>query len=377
MIPYGKQTIEKDDIKAVLDAMRGDWLTQGPKVLEFEKALAKYGNVKYALAVSSGTTALQLAYMALGLKQGDEVITTPLTFAATSNCLAHLKAQPVFCDISPETLNINYGLIEKKITRKTKAISAVDFAGLPCDWDKIKKIAKKYNLYTVADACHSLGALYKGRKVGSLADITCLSFHPVKLITTAEGGAVLTNNKKLYQKMALLRHHGVKKFPQKGGWYYEVTEIGFNGRITDIQCALGLSQLKKINRFLQKRRQIIKMYNRAFVNIKELVLPKEPRGYQSAWHLYVLQFDKTRIKVSKKQIYNFLREQGIGVQAHYLPLHLHSFYRNYYGYKKGDFPEAEKYYQQAFSLPLYPTLKANEIAKVIKAVKLAITKYAS
>jgi len=372
MIPYGKQTINRDDVKKVSDVFKGNWLTQGPKILEFEKALAKYCQAKYVLAVSSGTSALLLAYMALGIKKGDEVITTPLTFAATSNCLYHLGAVPVFCDINPNTLDINVDLIEKKITKRTKAIVAVDFAGLPCDWDKIKRIAKKHNLFTVSDSAHSLGGAYKGKKVGTLADITCFSFHPVKLITTGEGGAVITNDKKLFERMKLLQHHGVNKIPSKGGWYYEIKEPGFNFRITDIQSALGISQLKRIKQFLLKRKQIVKMYNAAFSDTLELILPKEPKGYLSAWHLYPLRFN---LKAKKKDVYDFLRKQGIGVQVHYLPLHLHQFYKKEYGYKKGDFVQAEKYYSQAFSLPLYPTLKEKEIKQVILAVKKTVKRF--
>ncbi|MEK7482206.1 MAG: UDP-4-amino-4,6-dideoxy-N-acetyl-beta-L-altrosamine transaminase [Patescibacteria group bacterium] len=368
-LPYGHQCVEKDDIKAVVEVLKGDWLTQGPKVAEFEKKVAQYCGVEYAVAVSSGTAALSAAYLAAALSAGDEVITTPLTFAATSNALVHCGGAPVFVDVEEETLNINPELIEKAITKKTKAIAVVDFAGHPCDLDKIKAIAKKHKLLIIEDAAHSLGAMYKDRMVGSMADLTTLSFHPVKLITTGEGGMVLTSRKDFYEKMLVMRHHGIVKKPAKGLWYYEIETPGHNFRLTDIQCALGISQLKKIYRFLTRRRQIAKKYQTAFSGLNEIILPTEKPYAKSAWHIFPIQFNLEKLKIRRKEIFEKLREQGLGVQVHYVPLHLQPFYQKKFGYKKGDFPVAETYYERAITLPLFPQMTALDIQFVIKAVK--------
>jgi len=263
-IPYGHQWIDNKDIKEVIKVLRSDWITQGPKVDEFEKAVAKYCGVRYAVAVSSGTAALHAAYAVAGIGPGDEVITTPLTFAAATNGIVYCGGKPVFADIQEDTLNIDPKEIEKKITKKTKAIAPVDFAGHPSDYDEILKIAKKYKLLIIEDAAHALGSEYKGKKIGSFADMTILSFHPVKAITTGEGGMILTNNKDFYEKLKIFRHHGIVKKPEEGGWYYEIENPGYNYRLTDFQCALGLSQLKKIDKFIKRRREIVEKYNYAF-----------------------------------------------------------------------------------------------------------------
>ncbi len=365
IIPYGRQWVDEKDIKEVVRVLRSDWLTQGPKVEEFEKAVAKYCGAKYGVAVSSGTAALHSAFVAAGIKPGDEIITTPLTFAATSNMAVICGAKPVFIDIKSDTLNIDPELVEGLITDKTKAIVTVDFAGHPCDYDKIFKIAKKHKILVIEDACHALGAEYKGKKVGSFADMTIFSFHPVKHITTGEGGMILTNNKDFYEKIKIFRHHGVEKKPEKGRWYYEIKEPGFNYRITDIQCALGLSQLKKINKFLERRREIAKTYNKAFKDIKEIIPPVEKDYVKSAWHIYPIQVQGT----DRKKTFESLQKKGIGAQVHYMPLHLHPFYRKKFGYKKGDFPIAEKYYERAITLPLFPKMTGKDIQYVIKVVK--------
>lgn len=368
LIPYGHQWIDNDDVKEVVKVLKSKWLTQGHKVEEFEKAVAKYCKAKYAVAVSSGTAALHAAYSAAGFKSGDEVITTPLTFAATSNMLVSCGVKPVFVDIRNNTLNIDPEKIEGKITEKTKAIVAVDFAGHPCDYDKILKIAKKNNFLVIEDACHALGSEYKGKKIGSFSDMTILSFHPVKHITTGEGGMVLTNNKDFYEKLKLFRNHGIVKNPEIGKWYYEIEDIGFNYRITDIQCALGLSQLKKIDKFLKRRRDIANIYAKAFENLKEVILSKEEDCAKSAWHIYPAQVPPYK----RKKIFDYLQKMGIGAQVHYMPLHLHPFYQKKFKYKKGDFPNAEKYYEGAITLPLFPKMTAGEIKYVIKYVKKAI-----
>jgi len=368
IIPYGHQWIDKNDIKEVVNVLKSDWLTQGPKIEEFEKVIAKYCKVKYAVAVSSGTSALYLAYVAAGIKSGDEVITTPLTFAATANTIFFCGAKPVFVDIDEETLNINSKLVERAVTGKTKAIVPVDFGGQSCDYDEILKIAKKHKLLVIEDACHALGTEYKGKKIGSLSDMTILSFHPVKHITTGEGGMILTNRKDFYEKLKILRNHGIIKRPEKGGWYYEIENPSFNFRITDIQCALGLSQLNKIDKFLKRRREIAEIYNKSLKNAKEIIIPTQKDCFKSAWHIYPIQIKG----LDKKEIFEGLQKMGIGVQVHYMPLHLHPFYKKEFGYKKGDFPIAEKYYERAITLPLFPKMTDNEVKKVISAVKILI-----
>lgn len=366
IIPYGHQWIDNKDIKEVIKILKSDWLTQGPKIEEFEKAVAKYCGAKYGVVVSSGTAALHLAYTAAGIKKGDEIITTPLTFAATSNMLVFCGAAPIFVDIKEDTLNIDSEKISKKINGKTKAIVSVDFAGLPCDYEKILKIARENNLLVIEDACHALGAEYKSKKIGSFADMTVLSFHPVKHITTGEGGMVLTNNKSFYEKLKLFRNHGIVKKPEKGKWYYEIENPGFNYRITDIQCAMGLSQLKKIDKFLKKRKEIAEVYNKAFGGITEIILPKESIFSKSAWHLYPIQVK------NRKKVFDELQKKGIGVQVHYMPLHLHPFYQKKFGYKKDDFSVAEKYYEGAISLPIFPKMTNKEIQYIINSVKKII-----
>ncbi|MBI2054307.1 MAG: UDP-4-amino-4,6-dideoxy-N-acetyl-beta-L-altrosamine transaminase [Candidatus Staskawiczbacteria bacterium] len=370
IIPYGHQWIDNNDIEEVVKVLKSDWLTQGRKVEEFEKAVAKYCKAKYAVAVSSGSSALHSAYIAGGIKSGDEIITTPLTFAATSNMLVALGAKPVFVDVEKETLNINQGLIEKQITKKTKAIAVVDFAGHPADYAKIFRIAKKHKLLVIEDASHALGAEYKNKKIGGLADMTIFSFHPVKNITTGEGGMIATNSKDFYEKLKIIRNHGMVKKPEKGGWYYEIENPAFNYRITDIQCGLGLSQLKKINKFLKRRRDVARIYEEALSNIKEIIILKEKDYAKSAWHIYPVRLTG----VDRKKAFEQLREMGIGVQVHYMPLHLHPFYKNKFGYKKGDFPEAEEYYERAITLPLFPKMTDKEVELVIKSVKKILNK---
>jgi len=374
-IPYGHQWIDEKDISEVVKVLRSDWITQGPKIEEFEKAIAKYCSAKYAVAVSSGTAALYAAYAAAGIGPGDEVITTPLTFVATSNMIVFCGAKPVFADIKEDTLNIDPKEIEKKITKKTKAIAPVDFAGHPCDYKEILKIAKKHHLLIIEDAAQAFGAEYRGKRVGSFSDLTTLSFHPVKTITTGEGGMILTNNRKFYEKLKIIRNHGIIKKPQQGNWYYEIEKPSLNLRITDFQCALGLSQLKKIDKFIKRRREIVAEYNGAFKNIKEIIIPSEKSYVKSAWHIYVIQLRLDRLRVNRKKIFESLQKENIGVQVHYIPLHLQPFYRKRFGYKIGDFPIAERYYQRAITLPLFPKMTDKDVEDVIKAIKRVINRY--
>lgn len=374
-IPYGHQWIDEKDIREVAKVLRTNWITQGPKIEEFEKAVAEYCGLKYAVAVSSGTAALYAAYAMAGIRPRDEIITTPLNFAATANAIIYCGGKPVFVDIQEDTLNIDPREIEKKITKKTKVIAPVDFAGQPCDYEEILKLAKKYKLLIIEDAAHALGSEYRGKKVGSFADMIILSFHPVKAITTGEGGAVLTNNKVFYEKLKVFRHHGIIKKPEKGGWYYEIEKPGYNYRLTDFQCALGLSQLKKINKFIKKRREIVAKYNKAFKNVEEIITPTERNYVKSAWHIYTIQLRLEKLKASRKKIFEELQKKSLGVQVHYIPLHLQPFYKKNFGYKIGDFPIAEKYYERAITLPLFPKMTGSEVERVIKTVKKIINFY--
>lgn len=373
MIPYSHQFIDKEDADAVLAALKSDWLTQGPKVKEFELALAKYCGAKYAVAISNGTAALQAVYFTINIKKGDEIITSPLTFAATTNAAIWQGAKPVFVDINKDG-NIDSDLIEKKITQKTKAIVVVDYAGLPCDFDVLKKIAKKHKLILIEDAAHSLGAEYKSAKVGSIADLTIFSFHPIKSITTGEGGAVMTNNKDFYEKLLLFRNHGIIKDQNKflnkshGPWYYEMQELGLNYRLTDIQAALGISQLKKLPDFLKKRDMIAKNYNKELGKTEGLVLPKHSfKDRKSSRHLYPILLTG-KLQSKRKDVFEFLQKNKIGVQVHYIPVYWHPYYQKL-GYKKGICPKAEEWYKSEISIPIYPSLKKESQKKVIKNLK--------
>jgi len=381
-IPYGHQWIDEEDIKEVVKVLKGDWITQGSKVDEFEKAVARYCKAEYGIAFSSGTAALHAACAAAGIGIGDEVITTPLTFAATANAIVYCGGKPIFADIQKDFLNIDPEEIEKKITNlsadrqeRLKAIVPVDLAGHPCNYDKIKKIAQKYKLLIIEDAAQALGSVYRGRRIGSLADMTVFSFHPVKTITTGEGGMILTNNKGFYEKLKIFRNHGIVKKPKKGGWYYEIKNPGFNYRLTDFQCALGISQLKKLDKFVKRRKEIVDRYNKAFSDLGEIVTPNEREGVKSAWHIYIIQLVLEKLKVDRKKIFERLQKEKIGVQVHHVPVHLHPFYKEKFGYKKGDFPITERYYERAITLPLFPKMSNKEIERVIKIVKKIISFY--
>lgn len=377
IIPYGRQCIEDDDIQAVVDVLKSDWLTTGPKIAEFEKALAKKVGAKHVVVFSSGTAALHAAYFAAGVREGDEVITSPITFAATANAALYLGAKPVFVDVDRDTININSSLIKAAVTERTKVIAPVDFAGHPADLDLVMEIAEEYNLVVVEDAAHSLGAVYKGRTVGSIAHMTIFSFHPVKHITTGEGGAVATDNPDFYEKLLNFRSHGIVKdndklFEYYGLWYQEMQQLGFNYRLTDLQCALGLSQLKKLDRFLIRRQELVELYNRLLSELDIVQLPVVRDDVIPAWHLYYIRLlDKPDLR---KNVFDELRNRGIGVQVHYIPVYWHPYYRAL-GYQKGLCPEAEAYYQSCISLPLFPGLTNKEVEKVVDELNLAVKKY--
>ncbi len=369
-IPYGHQTITEEDIQAVVEVLRSDYLTTGPAIGGFEQKVAAYTGAKYAVAVSNGTAALHIACLAAGIGPGDEVITTPITFAASANCVLYCGGKPVFADIDPVTYNIDPADIERKITSRTKAIIPVHFTGQPCEMDEIHRIAREHGLMVIEDAAHALGAGYKGRKVGSLgSDMTCFSFHPVKPITTGEGGMVVTDDEGLYRRLCLFRSHGITREESlmgkdEGGWYYEQLELGYNYRMTDIQAALGSSQLEKLDGFIGRREFLAGRYDKAFEGCSGFICPSQLPDVESGWHLYVLQL----LEEGRKEAFARLREAGIGVNVHYIPVYRHPYYQKH-GYQDTSCPHAEQLYQHMISLPLYPGLTEEEQDYVIRQVK--------
>jgi len=365
MIPYGRQYIDDDDINAVVETLKSDYLTTGSKVQEFEQKFANYVGVKYTVSVSNGTAALHLAMLASNIKPDDEVITTPMSFSATANCIEYVGGKTVFADINKITNNINPDEIENKITDKTKAIIPVHYAGLPCDMERIYKIAKDYNLIIVEDACHALGAIYKNSIIGDClySDMTVFSFHPVKHITTGEGGCITTNSEKLYNKLLELRSHGIKR---RNHWFYDIKELGFNYRLTDFQCSLGISQLNKLDNFLGKRRNIAYTYNEEFKDLPIEIPYDDNYLYYHAYHLYVI---KLKNNIQRTMLYDYLKKKDILSQVHYIPIHTFSYYKNKYNYQWWDFPEAEQHYEKCLSLPIYPSMSEEDIDNVINTVK--------
>lgn len=369
-IPYGKQTIDDDDIYAVVKTLRSDWLTTGPKLDEFERAVAEFVGAKHGLAFSNGTAALHAAMFALGIGPGDEVIVPPITFVATANAVAFCGGKPVFVDVERDTLLIDPAKIETRITSRTKAILAVDYTGQPCDYDRLRAIARKHKIKLVADGCHALGAEYKGKKVGNMADLTVFSFHPVKHITTGEGGMVTTNDTDLVARMRMFRNHGIttdfRQREEKGAWFYEMTELGFNYRITDIQCALGITQFKKHPAWLKKRRALAAKYDKAFSGLDEIIPLTVRDGVKHAYHLYVVKLNGSK---SRQEIFTEYRRRGIGVNVHYIPVHLQPFYEKTFGSAEGDCPVAEEEYSKILSLPIFQGMTGSEVNKVIRITK--------
>lgn len=379
-IPYGKQWINEDDINAVVEVLKSDYLTTGPKIKEFEQKFADYVGSKYAVAIANGTAALHAACYAAGIDEGDEVITTSMTFTASSNCVLYCDGTPIFADIDSKTYNVDSEDIKRKITSKTKAIIPVHYTGQPCNMDKIHKIAKEYNLLVIEDASHALGATYKGKMIGSISDITTFSFHPVKHITTGEGGMITTNNEELYKKLILFRTHGITRNldllenKDEGPWYYEQLDLGYNYRITDIQCALGINQLNKIDDFVAKRRKIVKRYNEAFMNLEEIVIPFQDKSVNSSWHLYVVKFNLEKLKVGRREIFEVLRKEGLGVNVHYIPVYYFPYYKKL-GYEEGLCPNAEELYKRIITLPLYPKMSDEDVEYVIQSVYKIVKNY--
>ncbi|MDI3329042.1 MAG: UDP-4-amino-4,6-dideoxy-N-acetyl-beta-L-altrosamine transaminase [Alicyclobacillaceae bacterium] len=373
-IPYGRQWVDDEDIQCVVDVLCSDFLTTGPAVERFEQTLAHYTGARHVVAVNSGTAALHTAYYAAGLQAGDEIITSPLTFVATANAALYLGATVKFVDVRPDTGTLDPSRLEEAITRKTKLIVPVDYAGHPADYDNIRAIAQRYGITVVADAAHSLGAVYRGRKVGTLAGLTTVSFHPVKPVTTGEGGAVLTDDPEWARRAAQFRSHGIvrdsRRLPAgEGPWYYEMQDIGYNYRITDIQCALGTSQMRRLDEFIRRRRVIAERYTEAFRDLPGLEVPVVLPGVEPGWHLYVVRLEGG--PAVRRRVFERLREAGIGVQVHYIPVHFHPVYRKM-GYTEGMYPCAEDFYRRAISLPLYPKMTDDEVEFVVETVRRVV-----
>ena len=366
-IPYGKQSIDEDDINSVVEVLKSDFLTTGPKIKEFEDELCRYTNAKYCVAVANGTAALHLASLVL-LNKGDKVITTPNSFVATSNSILYVEAIPIFVDIQ-EDGNIDLDLCEEELKKDSsiKAIYVVHFSGNPVNQKKLKYLKESYNIKILEDCAHSLGASFGNIKAGSCENSDCsiLSFHPVKHITTGEGGAVTTNSKEIYEKLLELRAHGIKRFPDAAPWYYEMHSLGFNYRITDMQAALGISQLKKLDSFIKRRKEIALKYDKAFLN--SFVKPLYSFNQNSSYHLFVVKVDFSKLNISKVELFNKMREKNIGLQLHYIPINKQPYYKSL-GYGNEDTPIMNKYYDECFSLPMYSSLSNEEQEYVIKTL---------
>jgi perosamine synthetase len=378
-LPYGRQSVDEADIEAVVEALRSDWLTTGPKVAEFEEAFAVWVGAAHAVSFSSGTAALHAAAFAAGLKTGDEAITTPLTFAATANCVLYQGATPVFADVSRDTLNLDPEQIQKRISPKTRAILPVDYSGHPADLTPILEIARRHQLIVIEDACHALGAECGGRRVGSIADMTAFSFHPVKHITTGEGGMVATNDPQFAETLRRFRNHGISSDARQrqsaGQWHYEMVLLGFNYRLPDVACALGIQQLKKLDGNLARRREIAACYTAAFCKIPGVLSPSVKPEVNPAWHLYPIRLDLGKLTAGRADVFRALRAENIGVNVHYIPVHLHPYYRDRFGYKGGEFPVAEDAYERLISLPMFHGMSDGDLEDVIEAVRKVVGHY--
>ena len=380
-IYYGRQWIDEDDVSAVSSVLTSSYLTCGPKVNTLERTLESYTTAKHAVAVSNGTAALHCACIAAGIKPGDEVITTPLTFAASANCILYCGGIPVFADIDPETYNIDPENIEKYITNKTKAVIVVDFTGQSVKNKEIRDICDKHNLIFIEDAAHAIGTKYNGKPIGSLADMTCFSFHPVKTITAGEGGAITTNDDLLYRKLVLAHTHGIthdeglmEEAPHEGNWYYEQVDLGFNYRMTDFQAALLLSQLKKLETFKARRQEIVKRYDEAFKDIPEIIVQKEIMESDTCRHLYIIRLDLNKLSCTRREFYDAMSAENVQCQIHYVPVYWFPYYKHL-GYKRGLCPNAEEVYKGIMSIPLYPKMSDQDVEDVICAVIKVVENY--
>jgi len=370
LLPYGRQTLTETDVAAATEVLRSDWLTTGPKVAEFEEAIADYVDARHAVSFSSGTAALHAAVLAAGLKPGDEAITTPLTFCATANAALYGGGTPVFADVRDETLTIDPEEVERRITPRTKALLPVDYAGHPADLDALLALADRHELIVIEDAAHALGAKYRSRMVGSISHMSVFSFHAVKHLTTGEGGMVTTNNGEFVQRLREVRNHGIDSDARArqadGQWHYEMTTLGFNYRLTDIACALGLAQLPRLPANLARRRAIAARYEKALATISSLALPIVAADVTSAWHLYPVRVDAS---MDRAEVFDALRAEGLGVNVHYIPVHLHPYYRSRFGYRGGEFPIAETASGRLISLPMFHGMTDEDVDDVILAVE--------
>jgi perosamine synthetase len=379
-LPYGRQSLNEEDIQAVVEVLRSDWLTTGPKVGEFEERFAAWVGAQCGVSFSSGTAALHAAAFAAGLGSGDEAITTPMTFCATANCVLYQGATPVFADVSADTLNLDPGEVAKRLSTGTKAILAVDYAGHPADLDALLAVTKQRGILLIEDACHALGADYRGKRVGGIADMTVFSFHPVKHLTTGEGGMVTTNDAMLAETLRRFRNHGISSDARQrqasGQWYYEMVLLGFNYRLTDVACALGLSQLTNLSENLARRREIAAQYTAAFRDVPQLNAPSVRAEVNPAWHLYPIRLDLAKLTVDRGQIFRALRAENIGVSVHYIPVHLHPYYRDRFGHRDGECPVAEAAYERLISVPMFHGMTDADVADVIGAVSKVVSHYA-
>lgn len=373
-LPYSTQWISREDIRAVVGALSHDWITQGPQVDLFEQAFAAYSGAAHAVAFSSGTAALHGACAASGLGPGKEAIVPPVTFVATANAVVYTGAVPRFADVDPETATMDPSALERAVTSRTRAVLPVDYAGHPCDYDALRRIARKKGLVVIEDAAHALGARYRGRRVGSLADMTIFSFHPVKHITTGEGGMVTTDDPGYARYLRAFRQHGITKDPaemsrHEGAWYYEMQDLGFNYRITDFQCALGASQLRRIQPIIERRRTIAQQYNAALADVDELQLPPERPWARHSYHLYPVRLRTELLRISRREVFDQLRDRGIGVQVMYIPVYWQPYYSRRFKFRRGLCPNAEKFYESEISLPIFPQLRSRDAGRVVRALK--------
>ncbi|WP_342547154.1 UDP-4-amino-4,6-dideoxy-N-acetyl-beta-L-altrosamine transaminase [Paenibacillus sp. FSL P2-0089] len=378
-LPYGRQMIDDEDIESVVKVLQSDYLTSGPAIEQFEAEIAAFTGAKHAVAFSSGTAALHGACYAAGIGEGDEVITTPMTFAATANCVLYQGGVPVFADIDPRTYNLDPQRIRESITARTKAIIPVHFTGQPAQLDEILQIAREHNLIVIEDAAHALGARYKNTSIGAIGDMTMFSFHPVKHITTGEGGMITTNNPVYYEKLLQFRTHGITRDERKlrenhGPWYYEMQFLGYNYRITDIQTSLGISQLRRIGSFIEKRKQLAALYLQELSGTEELILPHQLPEAESSWHLFIVRLQLSKLKATRKTVFQALQKENIGVNVHYIPAYLHPYYESL-GFRKGICPVAESCYEEFITLPLYAGMDPEDVMDVVAAVKKVIRHY--
>lgn len=379
-LPYALPLIEDDDIAEVVDSLKSNWITKGPKTMKFEKRFAEYVGAKYAIAVNSCTAALHLSLLAAEIGSGDEVITTPMTFAASANVVIHAGAKPVFADIDPLTFNINTAKIREKITPKTKAIIPVHIAGHPVDMDEILAIAREFNLFVLEDAAHAVYTQYKGKMIGSIGNATAFSFYATKNLATGEGGMVTTDDEVLADSIRVMSVHGMSRnawnrYNAAGSWFYEILYPGYKDNMTDIQAALGMTQLAKLERMQGLREEIARSYNTEFGKMPELEIPQELEYARHAWHLYIIKLNLEKLTIDRAQFIEELKAENIGTSVHYIPVHLHPYYRNTYGYQRGDYPQAEAVFDRIISLPLYPGMSTGDTQDVIKAVKRVVERF--